>query len=70
MKPFDPLGVRRVPRLSRRLRRPSKIARAANALALVVMAYVVLAHFIYALRHPEQTQTQVLLNFWEAMAWR
>ena len=33
-------------------------------------AYVVTAFMVHALRHPELTETQRFLAFWDAMLWR
>jgi len=36
----------------------------------VVLLYVGLALSVYSFSHPELTQTQVMINFMDAMRWR
>jgi len=35
-----------------------------------VLLYVAVAFNVYRFKHPELTQTQVVLSFWDAMCWR
>lgn len=39
-------------------------------LTLAVLVYVAISHLVYALRHPELTDTQRLFNFLDALLWR
>jgi hypothetical protein len=36
----------------------------------IVVGYVALAGLVYMFRHPEMTDTQRFLNFFDAMMWR
>lgn len=33
-------------------------------------AYIVVAMWAYRFSHPEQTETQLFLHFWDAMTWQ
>lgn len=37
---------------------------------ILLSSYVVVAMTAYALRHPELTDTQRLLRFWDAVTWK
>ena len=39
-------------------------------IALTLVGYVSVAWAAYRFVHPDQTETQMFLNFWEAMTWR
>lgn len=38
-----------------------------KALFIAVLIYVSIAEIIYRFRHPEQTETELLLNFFKAL---
>lgn len=37
---------------------------------IVICFYIIVAHTVYRYNHPELTETQLTLNFWEAMTWQ
>lgn len=37
---------------------------------LVISLYMSLAYMVYRFGHPEQTETQLLFNFIDAMTWK
>lgn len=52
-------------------RRSDNVLKRALPIALsIVLTYCTLSLFVYSLRHPEQTQTQVFLHFVEAVTWQ
>lgn len=37
---------------------------------MVVAGYMFLTWAVYRFRHPDQSETELFLNFWSAMTWR
>jgi hypothetical protein len=40
------------------------------AVFLAFLTWAAIAFFIYRFRHPEMTETQLLLHFWDALMFR
>jgi hypothetical protein len=43
---------------------------AARGVVLVIIFYIVIASLVYRFRHPDQTGTELFINFPDAMMWR
>lgn len=39
-------------------------------LALAACVYIATASFAYRFEHPEQTETELLINLWKAITWK
>jgi hypothetical protein len=53
-----------------RRKRRQKDDSVAKGIVLVIIFYIVIASLAYRFRHPDQTETELFINFPDAMIWR
>lgn len=49
---------------------PLKEIKTGTWIALIIAFYIGTSYGVYRLRHPEQTETQLALNIWDALTWQ